>query len=113
MTLAALRAQIGQHHRIVAVLEPRSNTMQMGVHKELLPSALADANYVVLYQPANLKWSLAEAVASLGEKVKILDSIEAIVNHIVAEVGPGDHVLVMSNGGFGGLHALLENELSL
>ncbi len=112
MTLAALRAQVGQHHRIVAVLEPRSNTMRMGVHKELLPNALADANYVVIYQPANLKWSLAEAVASLGEKVKILDSIEAIVNHVAAEVGPGDHVLVMSNGGFGGLHALLENELS-
>ena len=111
-TLDALRARVGKQ-RIIAVLEPRSNTMRMGVHKASLAGALTAADRVVIYRPADMAWSMAEVIDSLGEKARALDSIDMIVRQVVSEVRAGDHVLIMSNGGFGGLHALLERKLSL
>ena len=87
--------------------------MRMGVHKASLAGALTAADGVVIYRPADLAWSLAEVTDSLGEKARALDSIDMIVRYVVSEVRAGDHVLIMSNGGFGGLHALLERKLSL
>ena len=107
-TLAGLRRKIaGQAEaRILAVLEPRSNTMKLGVMKAQLPASLADADRVYCYA-ANLGWNAAEALAPLGEKATIGDDLDALVGEIASEARAGDHILVMSNGGFGGIHGKL------
>ena len=107
-TLAGLRRKIaGQAEaRILAVLEPRSNTMKLGVMKAQLPASLADADRVYCYA-ANLGWNAAEALAPLGEKAMIGDDLDALVGEIASEARAGDHILVMSNGGFGGIHGKL------
>ena len=102
-TLAGLRAKVG-HARIIALLEPRSNTMRMGSHKAQLAQALQAADAVYLYQPAGLDWNLAEVVAEIGEKAQLLTSIDALVSSVAQQAQAGDHILVMSNGGFGGIH---------
>ena len=104
-TLAGLRRKIaGQAEaRILAVLEPRSNTMKLGVMKAQLPASLADADRVYCYV-ANLGWNAAEALAPLGEKATVGDDLDALVGKIASEARAGDHILVMSNGGFGGIH---------
>ena len=104
-TLAGLRRKIaGQAEaRILAVLEPRSNTMKLGVMKAQLPASLSDADRVYCYA-ANLGWNVAEALAPLGEKATIGDDLDALVGKIASEARAGDHILVMSNGGFGGIH---------
>ena len=104
-TLAGLRRKIaGQAEaRILAVLEPRSNTMKLGVMKAQLPASLSDADRVYCYA-ANLGWNAAEALAPLGEKAMIGDDLDALVGEIASEARAGDHILVMSNGGFGGIH---------
>ncbi len=101
-TVAGLRKKVGGE-RILAVLEPRSNTMKLGVMKEQLPGSLKDADKVFCYG-ANLGWDAAAALAPLGALAVTLDDLDALVAAIVAEAKPGDHVLVMSNGGFGGIH---------
>ncbi|PIE00504.1 MAG: UDP-N-acetylmuramate:L-alanyl-gamma-D-glutamyl-meso-diaminopimelate ligase [Thiothrix nivea] len=103
MTLAGLRAKVG-NSRIIALLEPRSNTMRMGEHKAKLAGSLAEADVVWLYQPEGLSWHLSEVVAVLGEKGRLATDIQQLVEAVVTHVLPGDHVLVMSNGGFGGIH---------
>ena len=107
-TLAGLRRKIaGQAEaRILAVLEPRSNTMKLGVMKAQLPASLADADRVYCYA-ANLGWNVAEALAPLGEIATIGDDLDALVGKIASEARAGDHILVMSNGGFGGIHGKL------
>jgi UDP-N-acetylmuramate: L-alanyl-gamma-D-glutamyl-meso-diaminopimelate ligase len=110
-TLAALRARIGRA-RLIAVLEPRSNTMRMGVHKEELAASLSEADAVVLYQPSDLGWSLDRITKSLGHKVQALGSVQAIVDQLRTKLLAGDHCLIMSNGGFGGLHKLLADALA-
>ena len=107
-TLAGLRRKIaGQAEaRILAVLEPRSNTMKLGVMKAQLPASLSDADRVYCYA-ANLGWNAAEALAPLGEKATIGDDLDALVGKIASEARAGDHILVMSNGGFGGIHGKL------
>lgn len=102
-TLAGLRAKVG-HARIIALLEPRSNTMRMGSHKAQLAQALQAADAVYLYQPAGLDWNLAEVVAEIGEKAQLLTSIDALVSSVTQQAQAGDHILVMSNGSFGGIH---------
>ncbi len=109
-TIAALRARIGAA-RLVAVLEPRSNTMRMGVHKEELASALSDADYALVYRPSQLQWSLDEVTTALGAKAEVLTSVEAIVDRLCAQLVVDDHVLIMSNGSFGGLHTKLADAL--
>jgi UDP-N-acetylmuramate: L-alanyl-gamma-D-glutamyl-meso-diaminopimelate ligase len=104
-TLAGLRKKVGGE-RILAVLEPRSNTMKLGVMKEALPGSLKDAERVFCYG-ANLGWDAAAALAPLGEKAVTLDGLDALVAAIVSAAHAGDHVLVMSNGGFCGIHEKL------
>ncbi len=101
-TVAGLRKKVGGE-RILAVLEPRSNTMKLGVMKAQLPGSLKGADRVFCYG-ANLGWDAAAALAPLGSQAITLDDLDALAAAIVAEARPGDHVLVMSNGGFGGIH---------
>ena len=92
--------------RILAVLEPRSNTMKLGVMKDALPGSLKDADQVFCYG-ANLGWDAAAALAPLGDKAQAFDDLDALVAAVTAVARSGDHVLVMSNGGFGGVHEKL------
>jgi UDP-N-acetylmuramate: L-alanyl-gamma-D-glutamyl-meso-diaminopimelate ligase len=104
-TISALRSHV-DGARIIAVLEPRSNTMKMGVWKDSLASSLADAARVFCYT-ANLGWDAPAALAALGGRCSTSDDIVALVEAIATEARAGDHVLVMSNGGFGGIHEKL------
>ncbi len=109
-TLAGLRARVGQA-RILAVLEPRSNTMKLGVMKAALPGSLLAADHVFCYG-ANLGWDATLALQPLDHKATVHDDIEALVDDIVAMARPGDFVLVMSNGGFAGIHQKLLDRLA-
>ena len=102
LTVEGLRKREAQG-RILAVLEPRSNTMKLGVMKSRLPDSLALADRVYCYANA-LGWDAGEALAPLGGRAGTFDSLEELVAAVVTEARPGDHVLVMSNGGFGGVH---------
>ncbi|MCX7896822.1 MAG: UDP-N-acetylmuramate:L-alanyl-gamma-D-glutamyl-meso-diaminopimelate ligase [Rhodocyclaceae bacterium] len=101
-TIAALRGKVGTA-RILAVLEPRSNTMKLGALKDRLAPSLTDADQVFCYA-ANLGWDAEAALAPLGEKAFVSADFEKLVAHIAASARRGDHVLVMSNGAFGGIH---------
>ncbi|HEX4240678.1 MAG TPA: UDP-N-acetylmuramate:L-alanyl-gamma-D-glutamyl-meso-diaminopimelate ligase [Steroidobacteraceae bacterium] len=105
-TLEGLRTRVGDA-RIVAVVEPRSNTMKLGVHREQMAPALADADRTWFLTVPELGWDLKKSVAALGPRASFADSVDALVAALAAESRPGDHVLVMSNGGFGGLHEKL------
>ena len=116
-TVAGLRTRIGRTNtRILAVLEPRSNTMKLGVMKAQLPASLADADLVFGYGAAAgkdaLGWNLAEALAPIGDRAQAFNDIDTLVKAVVAAAQPGDQVLVMSNGGFGGVHQKLLDALS-
>jgi UDP-N-acetylmuramate: L-alanyl-gamma-D-glutamyl-meso-diaminopimelate ligase len=104
-TLAGLRNKVGKA-RILAVLEPRSNTMKLGVMKDALPASLKDADAVFCYS-ANLGWDAQGALAPLGSKAMVSDDLAKLVEVIVSVAKPGDQILVMSNGGFGGIHEKL------
>lgn len=104
-TLAGLRGRVGTA-RILAVLEPRSNTMKLGAMKDALPGSLRDADRVFCYS-ANLGWDAAAALAPLGDKAETCGDLAALVARIAAVSRSGDHVLIMSNGGFGGIHEKL------
>ncbi len=104
-TLSGLRRKVG-HGRVLAVLEPRSNTMKLGVMKDALPGSLQDADRVFCYG-ANLGWDAAAALAPLGDKAQTFADLDQLVAAVAAAALPGDHVLVMSNGGFGGVHEKL------
>jgi UDP-N-acetylmuramate: L-alanyl-gamma-D-glutamyl-meso-diaminopimelate ligase len=108
-TVAGLRQKVGKA-RILAVLEPRSNTMKLGVMKEALPGSLAEADLVFCFS-ANLGWDPLGALAPLGAKAACHDDLGALVAAVAAEARPGDQVLVMSNGGFGGIHQKLLDRL--
>jgi UDP-N-acetylmuramate: L-alanyl-gamma-D-glutamyl-meso-diaminopimelate ligase len=97
--------------RILAVLEPRSNTMKLGVMKAQLPSSLGEADAVFCYG-AGLGWDAAEALAPLGARARTYEAIDALVADVAAAARPGDHILVMSNGGFGGVHQKLLDALA-
>ncbi|WIM04861.1 MAG: UDP-N-acetylmuramate:L-alanyl-gamma-D-glutamyl-meso-diaminopimelate ligase [Candidatus Nitricoxidivorans perseverans] len=104
-TIEGLRSRVGSA-RILAVLEPRSNTMKLGAMKAQLPGSLAGADLVFCYG-GGLGWSTTEALAPMGGKANTFDDLDALVAALVAEARSGDHVLVMSNGGFGGIHGRL------
>jgi UDP-N-acetylmuramate: L-alanyl-gamma-D-glutamyl-meso-diaminopimelate ligase len=104
-TIDGLKRKVGKA-RILAVLEPRSNTMKLGAMKDALPGSLALADRVFCYS-ANLGWDVAGALAPLGARLCVRDDLAALVADIVAAAQPGDQVLVMSNGGFGGIHEKL------
>jgi UDP-N-acetylmuramate: L-alanyl-gamma-D-glutamyl-meso-diaminopimelate ligase len=109
-TLAGLRARVG-NARIIAVLEPRSNTMKLGVHREQLAPALMGADRAWFLNVADLGWDLPAAMTELGARAGFAGTVPELVAHVADEVRAGDHVLVMSNGGFGGLHEKLLVEL--
>lgn len=114
-TIEGLRRRVGKG-RILAVLEPRSNTMKLGVMKLALPDSLSGAEQIFAYGAANgrdaLGWDLAGALAPLGERAKTFSDLSALIEAVTAAARPGDHVLVMSNGGFGGVHQKLLDALA-
>lgn len=105
LTVEGLRRQVGEA-RILAVLEPRSNTMKLGVMKDQLPASLTEADKVFCYA-ANLGWDARAALQPIAAKTVVEDDLDALVAAIVAEAREGDRILVMSNGGFGGIHGKL------
>ena len=102
-TLDGLRARVGSA-RIIAILEPRSNTMKMGVHVDALAGSLACADRAIIYQAPDLGWN-AERIADGSPHIRVFRSLEAIVEYLRTETHAGDHIVFMSNGGFGGVHA--------
>jgi UDP-N-acetylmuramate: L-alanyl-gamma-D-glutamyl-meso-diaminopimelate ligase len=104
-TIAGLRRKVGEA-RILAVLEPRSNTMKLGVMKDRLPGSLETADWIFCYT-AKLGWDAASVLAPLGGRARCEDNFERLIAAITAEARHGDHVLVMSNGGFDGIHERL------
>jgi len=109
-TLAGLRQRVGSE-RILAVLEPRSASMKMGVHRDTLAAALQPADRVFVYQAPNLSWDVNTAMQPLAERVSISTDLQELVGNVAAETQSGDHVLIMSNGGFGGFHEKLIERL--
>jgi len=109
-TVAGLRRKVGKA-RILAVLEPRSNTMKLGVMKEALPGSLKDADLVFCYA-GNLGWDARGALAPLGGKAVVKDDLNELIEAIAVVARPSDHVLVMSNGSFGGIHEKLLKRLA-
>ncbi len=108
-TVAGLRRKVGAA-RILAVLEPRSNTMKLGVMKDALPGSLKNADRVFCYA-GNIGWDVRGALSPLGEKAIVKDDLSELIEAIAAVARSGDHVLVMSNGGFGGIHEKLLKRL--
>ncbi len=108
-TLAGLRRKVGPA-RILAVIEPRSNTMKLGVMKAALPGSLMDADHVYCYS-GGIDWDAPAALASLGDKVVVQSDLEQLIAAIAAAARAGDHLLIMSNGGFGGIHDKLLQRL--
>ena len=111
-TVGGLRQKIaksaGNTGRILAVLEPRSNTMKLGAMKDALPGSLKDADLVFGFGSRQaLGWSLADALAPLGKIASVYEEIDALVAAVAAAARPGDQIIVMSNGGFGGVHQKL------
>jgi len=104
-TVAGLRSKVG-NARILAVLEPRSNTMKLGVMKDALPGSLKDADLTFCYA-GNLGWDARSALAPLGDKAVVKDDLNELIEVIATAAKSGDHILVMSNGGFGGIHEKL------
>jgi len=108
-TIAGLRGRVGRR-RIIAVLEPRSNTMKLGSMKAQLPVSLADADRVFCYA-YKLGWDAIETLAPIERKTRVFEDLAVLVAAIAAEARAGDQILVMSNGGFGGIHDLLLSAL--
>lgn len=111
-TLTALRDKVGGGVRILAVLEPRSNTMKMGHHKDEIAPALVRADHVFLLQPDNIPWEVAEIATKCIQPTNWSADIDKLVDMVVKEAQPKDHILVMSNGSFGGIHQKLLEKLA-
>jgi len=109
-TLQGLRNQVGSA-RILLVLEPRSNTMRMGVHSGTLAASMQGADRIWMHESGDLAWSLSDVAQATGVPASVSGSVQAIIDEIVSETRPGDHILVMSNGGFGGIHEKLLGRL--
>lgn len=111
-TLAALRGKVGGTARILAVLEPRSNTMKMGICKDDLAPSLGRADEVFLLQPQHIPWQVAEVADACIQPAHWSADVDALADMVVKAAQPGDHILVMSNGGFGGIHQKLLDGLA-
>ncbi|MGJ8631426.1 MAG: UDP-N-acetylmuramate:L-alanyl-gamma-D-glutamyl-meso-diaminopimelate ligase [Glaciecola sp.] len=110
-TVEGLKAKVGVQ-RILAILEPRSNTMKLGIHKEQLTDSWAKADEVFIFEPANLSWSIDEVARDSIAPVHSYQDVEKLVAAVVKEAQPSDHILVMSNGGFAGIHGKLLDALT-
>ena len=111
-TLQALRGKVGGTARILAVLEPRSNTMKMGVCKDDLAPSLGRADEVFLLQPQHIPWQVAEVAEACVQPAHWSADVDTLAEMVVKTAHPGDHILVMSNGGFGGIHQKLLDKLA-
>lgn len=111
MTLNGLRSKIGRKGNIIAVLEPRSNTMKMGVWKNTLASSLAEADRIYCYIKGS-DWDVDAAMRELNDKAYCHSDLLELVLSITHAAKPGDHILIMSNGSFGGIHEKLLNDLN-
>ena len=109
-TLDGLRRQIGDAQRIMAIFEPRSNTMKLGTMKSQLPWSLEQADLSFCHS-GGLDWNANEALAEMGTKAQVAANIDELVKQVMTHVKAGDHLLCMSNGGFGGIHEKLLNAL--
>ncbi|MDQ7015575.1 MAG: UDP-N-acetylmuramate:L-alanyl-gamma-D-glutamyl-meso-diaminopimelate ligase [Gammaproteobacteria bacterium] len=109
-TLAGLRAAHPKA-RLVAILEPRSNTMRLGIHKETLANSLQEADVIHLYQPKGLEWSMQDVIEPLGKRAHLNEEIEPLITELYHTLQAGDQVVIMSNGAFGGLHLKLLHAL--
>jgi UDP-N-acetylmuramate: L-alanyl-gamma-D-glutamyl-meso-diaminopimelate ligase len=109
-TLAALRAQQGDR-RIVAIVEPRSNSMRMGVHRDALGDSLAAADRVYVINSASLEWDPQVVLAGIADKLKVESDVDSIVRNVLADAKAGDQIVMMSNGSFAGLPRLLQQAL--
>ncbi len=114
-TLQGIRAQVGAAP-VIAVIEPRSNTMRLGTHQTQLTASTRLADQVYWYQPAGLDWSLQEVIGASPVPATLVDSTEAIIAAVCAAIQPNSHIVIMSNGGFDGIHprlvAALETQLA-
>jgi len=111
-TLSALRSKVGGRARILAVLEPRSNTMKMGVSKNDLAPSLARADEVFLFQPHHIPWQVSDVAEACMPPAHWSADIDTLVEMVAKTAQPGDSILVMSNGGFGGIHQKLLDRLA-
>jgi UDP-N-acetylmuramate: L-alanyl-gamma-D-glutamyl-meso-diaminopimelate ligase len=98
--------------RLLAVIEPRSNTMRLGALRERLIDSVAEADAVFWFQPSNVAWSMESLVEAQGGNAALFDDIEALVEAVVTQASPLDRIVVMSNGGFEGVHERLLNALT-
>ncbi len=110
-TLKAAR-EIAGDNRIIAILEPRSNTMRMGVHKDVLLASLQAADDICLYQPDDLGWDLRSAAQHSDRPARVYDDTQGLIDDVCRQARSGDHVLIMSNGGFDALHTRLLQALN-
>jgi UDP-N-acetylmuramate: L-alanyl-gamma-D-glutamyl-meso-diaminopimelate ligase len=108
--LDGLRKQVGQE-KILAIVEPRSNTMRLGVHTQSLAESLAQADEAIIYQPENLGWDLSQLL-QYAQNIRICTDLEVIIDTIKAEKYGVCHVLLMSNGSFGGIYQRLREEFN-
>lgn len=109
-TLDGLRKQVGDE-RIIAIVEPRSNTMRMGVHTQTLAQSLNGADQALIYQPPGMGWDLSE-LKKYADNIEICQSLDEIITKLKFEARYGGHFVLMSNGSFGGIYQRLQNELS-
>ena len=109
-TVDGLRRKIGPKARIVAVFEPRSNTMKLGAMKAQLPWSLEQADLAFCHT-GGLGWDAAEALLPMGARAQVGSTVDEVAAQVAANAKPGDHIVCMSNGGFGGIHAKLINLL--
>ena len=105
-TLDGLKRRLPTHERILAVFEPRSNTMKLGAMKAQLPWSLEQADLAFCHS-AGLDWDAVEALGPMGARAVVSDQLDALVAWVAAEARAGDHIVCMSNGGFGGIHQKL------
>jgi UDP-N-acetylmuramate: L-alanyl-gamma-D-glutamyl-meso-diaminopimelate ligase len=111
-TLEGIRAHVGGQQPVVAVIEPRSNTMRLGAHKAQLAAATAMADRVYWYQPEGLEWSLAEVVAQSPVPARLETDLDRLVGRLASELPCGAQVVIMSNGSFGGIQQKLLEALA-
>jgi UDP-N-acetylmuramate: L-alanyl-gamma-D-glutamyl-meso-diaminopimelate ligase len=109
-TLAGLRAKVGAE-KIIAIIEPRSNTMRMGVHKDALNQSCTDADAVLWYQPANADWAMDEVINKSPVPAKLLRDLDELIHCAISLCEANTHIVIMSNGGFGGVHQKLIAQL--
>ena len=111
-TLHGLRARASNAGRVLALIEPRSNTMRLGTHRDQLASSTSDADIVYWYQPEGIDWSLDDVIASSAVPAQLHIAIDELVRQVCLDARPGDQIVIMSNGSFGGIHQRLLTALS-